>query len=54
MMIYSSLSKYHDLVMFQAAAKDAVDSQRGAWAVPLILIGYEWRMQPFSGAHITF
>lgn len=47
MMIYPSLSKYHDLAMFQTAAKDAVDSQRGAWALPLMLTGYEWRIQPF-------
>jgi len=44
LVIYPSLPKYQDLVMFQAAAREAVDHQRGAWAEPLLLTGYEWRL----------
>ena len=42
--IYPSIPKYADLVMLQEAAKDAYDNKRGAWADPLTLTGYEFRM----------
>lgn len=43
-LIYPSLPKYSDLVMFQAAAKDAQDKRRGIWADAATLTGYEFRM----------
>jgi endonuclease YncB( thermonuclease family) len=42
--IYPSLPKYRDLVMFRAAAKEAFLAGRGIWADPLMLTGYEFRM----------
>jgi endonuclease YncB( thermonuclease family) len=42
--IYPSLPKYRDLVMFRAAAKEAFLAGRGIWADPLALTGYEFRM----------
>jgi endonuclease YncB( thermonuclease family) len=42
--IYPSLPKYSDLVMFRAAAKEAYLAGRGIWAEPLGLTGYEFRM----------
>jgi endonuclease YncB( thermonuclease family) len=42
--IYPSIPKYVDLVMLQEAAKDAHDDKRGAWADPMMLTGYEFRM----------
>lgn len=42
--IYPSLPKYRDLVMFRAAAKDAYLAGRGIWADPYTLTGYEFRM----------
>jgi len=42
--IYPSLPKYRDLVMLREAAKNAMDNQLGAWAKPLLLTGYEFRM----------
>jgi endonuclease YncB( thermonuclease family) len=42
--IYPSLPKYRDLVMFRAAAKEAYLAGRGIWADPLVLTGYEFRM----------
>ena len=44
LLIYPSLPKYVDLEMFYAAAKNAVDNNLGAWADPMMLTGYEWRM----------
>jgi hypothetical protein len=43
-LIYPSVPKYADLVMLQEAAKDAYDNKKGAWADPLMLTGYEFRM----------
>ncbi|MEW5719175.1 MAG: thermonuclease family protein, partial [Chloroflexota bacterium] len=42
--IYPSIPGYLDLVMLQEAGKDAVEKKRGAWADPLTLTGYEFRM----------
>lgn len=42
--IYPSIPKYFDLVMLREAAKDAYDDKRGAWADPMMLTGYEFRM----------
>jgi endonuclease YncB( thermonuclease family) len=42
--IYPSIPKYRDLVMLQEAAKDACENGRGAWAEPMMLTGYEFRM----------
>jgi len=42
--IYPSLPKHRDLVRFQEAAKDAYENRRGAWADPMMLTGYEFRM----------
>jgi endonuclease YncB( thermonuclease family) len=42
--IYPSLPKYRDLVMFRAAAKEAYLAGRGIWGDPLTLTGYEFRM----------
>jgi endonuclease YncB( thermonuclease family) len=43
-LIYPSLPKYRDLVLFHSAAQEAVEQRRGAWAEPLLLTGYEWRL----------
>lgn len=43
-LIHPSLPKYSDLVLFQAAAKDAVDKKRGIWSDAATLTGYEFRM----------
>jgi endonuclease YncB( thermonuclease family) len=42
--IYPSLPKYSDLVMFHSSAKEAYLAGRGIWADPLTLAGYEFRM----------
>lgn len=42
--IYPSLPSYFDLVLFHEGAEDAVTQGRGAWADPLALTGYEYRM----------
>ena len=42
--IYPSLPKHSDLAMLQEAGKDALEQKRGAWADPLTLTGYEFRM----------
>jgi len=42
--IYPSIPKYSDLVLFRAAGKEAYMSGRGIWADPLTLTGYEFRM----------
>src|SRR5258706_7278082 len=44
MVIYPSLPKLADLEMLQQGAKAAVDGKLGAWAEPLYLAGYEFRM----------
>jgi endonuclease YncB( thermonuclease family) len=43
-MIFPSLLKREDLELFVATARDAVAAQRGAWAEPNYLPGYEYRM----------
>lgn len=43
-LIHPSLPKYSDLVLFQAAAKDAQEKKRGIWADAATLTGYEFRM----------
>ena len=42
--IYPSLPKYIDLVMLQEAAESAYTGNNGAWAEPMTLTGYEFRM----------
>ncbi len=42
--IYPSLPSYLDLVMLQEAGQAALDNKKGAWADPLALTGYEFRM----------
>ena len=42
--IYPSLPKYDDLIMFQQAGKEAYLAGRGVWADSLTLSGYEFRM----------
>lgn len=42
--IYPSIPSYADLVLFQEVAKDACEDQKGAWADPKMLTGYEFRM----------
>lgn len=44
MIIYPSLPSYPDLVLLCDVARDAFESRRGAWADPLTLTGYEFRM----------
>ncbi len=43
-MIFPSIPGEDDLPMFIAAATTAIDEARGAWADPLGLTGYEFRM----------
>jgi endonuclease YncB( thermonuclease family) len=42
--IYPSIPKYPDLVMFHQAAKEAYLAGRGIWSDPMVLTGYEFRM----------
>ncbi len=42
--IYPSLPKYSDLVMYREAAKEAYLAGRGIWADALMLAAYEFRM----------
>jgi len=42
--IYPSIPGYDDLVMLREAARDAYHQKRGAWADPMTLTGYEFRM----------
>lgn len=42
--IYPSLPKFRDLVMLHDAAEAAFMQQKGAWAEPNTLTGYEFRM----------
>ena len=42
--IYPSLPKYDDLTMLREAAREACEGNLGAWADPLALTGYEFRM----------
>jgi endonuclease YncB( thermonuclease family) len=42
--IYPSLPRYRDLVLLQQTAQQAYEQHRGAWAEPLSLTGYEFRM----------
>jgi endonuclease YncB( thermonuclease family) len=44
LIIYPSLPSYADLALLRDAAQDAFDNGRGAWADPLTLTGYEFRM----------
>jgi endonuclease YncB( thermonuclease family) len=44
MIIFPSLPKYPDLVLFRDAAKEAYLAGRGAWADSNLLTGYEFRM----------
>jgi endonuclease YncB( thermonuclease family) len=44
LIIYPSIPKYHDLVLFRDAAKEAYMTGLGAWAEPNLLTGYEFRM----------
>lgn len=43
-LIYPSLPQYVDLVMFHEDAQAVAEQGRGAWADPLMLTGYEFRM----------
>lgn len=42
--IYPSIPKYSDLLMFHNGAKEAYLEGRGIWSDPLVLTGYEFRM----------
>ena len=42
--IFPSLPKHMDLILLQQCGKDAVENGRGAWADPMTLTGYEFRM----------
>lgn len=42
--IFPSIPSYPDLVLFQDGAKRAYDGHLGAWANPMTLTGYEYRM----------
>jgi len=42
--IYPSLPQYEDLVMVWETAKEAHENGKGAWAGPMMLTGYEFRM----------
>lgn len=42
--IYPSLPSHLDLTLLQEAGKEAVKKKKGAWADPLTLTGYEFRM----------
>jgi len=42
--IYPSIPRVTDLVMLQEAAKNAFDGEKGIWADPMTLTGYEFRM----------
>jgi endonuclease YncB( thermonuclease family) len=44
LIIYPSLPKYQDLVMFHDAAKESYLAGRGIWADSVMLTGYEFRM----------
>jgi endonuclease YncB( thermonuclease family) len=44
LIIYPSIPSYPDLVLFQETGQAAFDAPRGAWANPLALTGYEFRM----------
>jgi len=44
LVIYPSLPAYPDLVLLREVAQNAFDNRRGAWADPLALTGYEFRM----------
>ncbi len=43
LIIYPSLPKYRDLVLFQEVAKEAYAEKKGAWADPSMLAAYEFR-----------
>jgi endonuclease YncB( thermonuclease family) len=42
--IYPSLPRHLDLTLLQETGKEAVEKKKGAWADPLTLTGYEFRM----------
>ena len=42
--IYPSVPSYPDLVLLRKVGKDAFDNKKGAWADPMALTGYEFRM----------
>jgi len=42
--IYPSIPRYRDLVMYRQAAREAYLAGRGIWASSLVLTGYEFRM----------
>lgn len=42
--IYPSIPRYDDLILLYESAKTAFDAKKGAWAEPLLLTGYEYRM----------
>ncbi len=42
--IYPSIPGYDDLVMLREMTRDAYRQKRGAWADPMTLTGYEFRM----------
>ncbi|MBI5305324.1 MAG: thermonuclease family protein [Chloroflexi bacterium] len=44
LIIYPSIPSYPDLVLFQETSQAAFTEPRGAWADPLSLTGYEFRM----------
>ena len=44
LIIYPSIPRHRDLVLFREAAKEAYMAGRGCWADPNLLTGYEFRM----------
>ena len=42
--IYPSIPKHVDLGLLQNAGENAVKNEQGAWADPMMLTGYEFRM----------
>lgn len=42
--IYPSIPKHADLILLQEVGKEAQENGKGAWADPMILTGYEFRM----------
>ena len=43
LIIYPSIPRYNDLLMFHEAAKEAYMAGRGVWGEPMALTGYEFR-----------
>ena len=44
LVIYPSLARYDDMTLFHQVARRAYEQHVGAWAQPMMLTAYEWRM----------